>query len=519
MPTELNNNTISATIRIIQADQPAGDVRTVASRMRWVSVGALCIGMASFFFTIQGGDTLLALGFSSLLSLQTMICLRWFYNPIHNGPFNNVSPLAIIELQLLIYAGLGNIFAIAGFTDPRVPQIASSTRSYLWPMFSFTIGALALDAGYRMSWRIRPIHRQIHSLHSVMPRYRLAVLTHILAVAGLGIAYYLSAKYPQGHNRYFFIANEFDNVLAQLKTPLLFAGLGAVSLSFWLAKSRISKAIYIGYMLAVCTVFIVSQNRLLLIQGAVLFYAGMVLVKPKQSIKAGKSAVFAVASIVLLFAVGSIGRALFYTDRNIAKSGTQTLSLVDKVKLYLTSEGGTTFSGNLAEWGVSNVTYRLNQLDWPAALQEAINHNRASFMYGEATVVGASYVIPRVLWPEKTIAVDTKAYVDWHYHFKAWDHNAFILSFMYADGGLIGVVLGCVILGMLLGGLYSDLATSSAGALLFVCTLESVCLIEQDFGTYLTYLVRLTIVMLPICSILGWRRPLLHRGTITSQKR
>ncbi len=146
-----------------------------------------------------------------------------------------------------------------------------------------------------------------------------------------------------------------------------------------------------------------------------------------------------IASIALVYSMRQISSRIYKSDRQLSYIVTNIDSVV--------SEGYR--SGWVKETPIDRI-FMTNEFFYQTI--RAINEN-GSFGYGTYTFSTVPIVVPRLLWPKKGIVTDTEQIIQ-RKVLKVFEYDAGLtpLTQFYAEGGLIGVILGFFFLGLVASG-------------------------------------------------------------------
>ena len=203
-----------------------------------------------------------------------------------------------------------------------------------------------------------------------------------------------------------------------------------------------------------------------------------------------------ISAVIIIMVVGSISLiySMIYLSNEIYRSENQLtyifLNLPSIVKRGKIAE----ISGRMESSPIRRIFLTQDFFDQTV---RALNEN-SSYGFGSYTLRTSLLVVPRLLWPEKGIIVDTEQIIQQNV-LRAYYYDGSLtpLTQFYAEGNLIGVSIGFVLLGLVLSWTHKvsfSLKNRISGLVLWVVILGSIIQLENN---------------IPISLLLGIRNGLL----------
>lgn len=420
----------------------------LTERRKLISWLALGCGAASFFLLLTPRGPVLSLQYSVGMAILTVLCFRWWSNPVHSGILAYLSPHTIILVHSFFYFGPGSLPRMA---FPRAEMIGlhniGADEYYLPTLFLAISGLLVFDLVYRKtSLKLQAearVREGIDHFNSPEMQSFLPVISVFWYCVCLGVFVYMTRSYVLHSYVFKGVQGAIDNIFFQSGYWLV--GTAWIMMSVLLFKpgsvlAKISIGGLLGFLLPIIFAY---QNRRLIVY-CLAVTALMYLVYSKKPPRLKVVCWSALLALVAFFLMTSV-KYTATTDPFLRRYVKEDRNLFRRTRKII-------FSSQFLDTGpvkgmlVTGIFNRLNGLDWAAAIMGGRVNLGVPFLWGKHNLPAAAIIIPRVIWPGKPIP-DIEGVVNRHFELAYFDQLATILGSAYADGGVFGVILSFAFLG------------------------------------------------------------------------
>ncbi len=478
---------------------PADDI--ISRRKMCIYWSAVGLGIVCLFILNPFRDSMLVIQFSICMLLLTIVCFRWWTSPVHPGIFCYLSPHTIILLHGFVYFGIGNLFI---FADPDQYVINYGAKEFYLPvLLIFTAGLWIFDYIYRIMIKWLSVNEYLQSAHNNFFSYRIqrvfssyALTWYVICTA---VFVYMTRTYVMHSFTFVGADEEGANILAKSSHYLLNISWIMIGMLI-IRQKKLGGKFLLGVILLLLLLpqFFAFQSR------RMLFYSSLIAAltyglfsgkgfKFKSVITTG---VIVVGLFMLIWIVKVVGTS----DRSVQRYRQEEKSILIRTRSIIESEQLTHISraGNLL---IQNLKKRVTGLDFPAAVMNAHLNYNIPFMSGRHNWLVSLKTVPRILWPGKP-TWGSEGEILQHFELAHRDQTVTIFSSIYADGGIIGVIIGAGILSVFLALVERLVFYRSDGIIVYILALPILAQFETYFAKYCILWLRWIIIIMVVNSMI-----------------
>lgn len=447
-----------------------------------------------------GKEILRSLTFSVLLGLLTMVCFRWWTNPLYNNIYDYFSPLAIISTFGFVYMGVGNIMPFLDHESMRFGN-SGADEYYIPPLFASLIGVILFDVAYRLTSAHQKEREKNHPLSRLgienLSDFRIKVNAITWYIIGFLVFEYMSAKYVKYGMSYMGVAGEIDNILANAGPGFLYASWCALSLLMFTAKSTYSRWLYGIAALSLMPILFAFSSRNMAIIVVIISGVSYLATRPDRGISSKTVMTIAIALVTLFVLITGV-KSAYYRDSSLQAvilsehnlRGRFTATLDSKVFLNLSA---------INDQINGDSSYRIAGLDFPAAIEKAHSEQDIPYMLGYHNLVAVTQTIPRIVWPGKFVD-EPKSVITDHFGLESIviDQLPTLIGSAYADGGLWGVLIGMPLLAIILCLMQSWIWGFKEGFILYMASMSYLACYETYLLSNPLMALRFAVIMIAI---------------------
>ena len=422
-----------------------------------VLIAALMSAMTLVICLAYGKGVIDSTVFSVLLGVLTFVCFMWWAEPLYNNPYDYFSPLAVFQSLSFIYMGVGNIIAFCDHEGMRGGGNPGADEYYNVILIAAIVGLIVFDYVYRLiSSRLDervigyPMDRaNIESYPLIFIRLNATLWYGI----GFLVFAYMNSKYIKTGMVYARVEGEVDNILNLASPGLFFAAWATLSLLLFMDKKMRYKLVYWFALFSLLPILFSHASRT-----AALFAIGLscvcyIIANPGRGISFKIVAIVSILFPAAYIALTGVKLALNY-DVDLREYIMNRYGMHERFDAILRSPVflSTVYleTGEALNYAREDSTIRVAGLEYPAAMQKAHSEDNVPYMFGEHNLVAAGMTVPRVIWPGKPI-YDPKWFIDDHYNLWAVDDQLPTpIGSAFADGGMLGVLVGLPLLAIVL---------------------------------------------------------------------
>lgn len=419
---------------------------------------AACLAASTLLLcAVAGRNSLESVTFGLLLGVLATICFRWWTQPVYHTLYDYFSPLAIFQTLSFIYMGIGNIFAYTYHDSMRSGGNPGADDYYVFVLCISIIGLLLYEFGYRYTVNQLKESDGVYPFAAVNLPGTMGRWVRIQALAWYVIAYwvfiYMSSKYIKGSAVYEDVVDEFDNILSQTGSGLFFVAWTNVSLLLFTTRNKLFRVVYVGSLVSLLPVLFSYQSRTMAIMVTVISCICYIAATPRKELSFRIIAATLFLFPVAYIALTGVKLAIFY-DKEVQDVVTPEYGLKSKFDAILRSnvffDAVSMETDDVYEYARADLYGRLAGLEYPSAILKASFEGDVPYLHGYHNLVAASMAVPRVIWPGKPVA-DPKYIIDEHFNLWAIDDQLpTVIGSAFADGGIVGVVIGLPLLGVVM---------------------------------------------------------------------
>lgn len=424
-----------------------------SKRQLFVHLISSLLGIMALFTLLYGGKEVLeSLVFSILLGLLTVACFRWWTRPAYNNLYDYFSPLAILSTLSFVYMGIGNIMP---FIDHELMRYSNpdADKYYILPLLASLFGVILFDVSYRLTSVHMKERERSHPLNQLsienLSGFRIKVNAVTWYVVGMLVFEYMSAKYVKFGISYMNVTAEIDNILNHAALGFFYASWCALSLLLFTTKSMSSRLIYGTAISSLFPVLFSYSSRSVAIIAAVISGICFLVTRPNREISL-KSAIAIAAAVVTFFVILTGVKTAYYKDDSLQEAMISEHNLRGRFVTTLGADGFLS-TREISDYIRNDSSYRIAGLEFPAAIERAHNKHGIAYMFGYHNLIAVSQTIPRIIWPGKLVDDPESVVVD---HFGLGgvmgDQMSTLIGSAYADGGLLGVLIGMPLIAIVL---------------------------------------------------------------------
>jgi len=445
-------------------------------------------------------DSMLVIQFSICMLLLSMVCFRWWTSPVHPGIFSVLSPHTMILVHGFIYYGIGNMFMYA---NPDQNAINYGAREFYLPvMVIFTGGLWIFDFTYRFMIKWLSVNEHIQSAYKNFFSYKIqrvfssyALTWYVICTA---VFFYMTRTYFMHSFTFVGADEEGANILAKSSHYLLSISWIMISMLIIRQKTLSGKLIFIVLLLLLLPQFFAFQSRRILVYCSLIsaltygvFFEGRFKLK---------SVIITCVIVVGLFMLIWLVKVASVSDRSVQRYRQEEKSIIVRTRSILGSEQLTHFSdaGGLL---IQNLQKRATGLDFPAAIMNAHLNYSIPFMYGNHNLLVSVKTIPRIIWPGKPTR-GTQGEIIQNFELAQRDQIVTIFSSLYADGGIVGIIIGVGILSIFLAWVERLIFCRNDGIIVFILAFPILAQFETYFAKYCILWLRWTIIIMVVNSVI-----------------
>lgn len=414
----------------------------------------------------------------------------------YKGRFTFVDPLVFATLSYLFPAFfIGGLFFALGLSQPSFTALIQDP-TYTLPLTIALVGLgyAGLSAGYLL-----PLGAKLGSwIGNWLPRAESSpdsqiIPGHLLLFSGVANTVFALILGRFGYQR----AVEFTSY----DGLIFFTTLFWVQASFllWLVVFRRNKwdltalLIISGLLLTSLTKFLFSGSRGNIIQVFLLVTFAYVLSGRRFTIKQGT-----VAGILLTIGL-TVGMIYGTTFRNV--KGTEETQSVDQYAenvFAAVDQVGQSDVFDTLSFGAVNFAERIDILSTLAVVvsnyEQLAPYEEIYGLDNNIWVEMSTFMIPRVIWPDKPVVSDARRYSDLYFDYGGSSYALTPIGDLLRNYGIVGIPIGMFILGLVLRVIYSSLVEGTIPsfwrATLYFMLLTSVSY-EGFYGTIIPVLFKI----------------------------
>ena len=469
-------------------------------RRIWISWGAAVLSIICLVILNPFRDSMLVIQFSICMFLLTIVCFRWWTSPVHPGIFCFLSPHTIILFHGFIYYGIGNIFIFA-YPDQYVINYGAK-EFYLPVMFIFTAALWIFDFTYRIMIKWLSVNDYLQSaynkffsdkIQSVFSSY--ALTWYLICTA---VFIYMTRTYFMHSFTFVGADEEGANILAKSSPYLLSISWIIISMLIIRQKKLGGKLLLGLLLLLLLPQFFSFQSRRMLVYCSLISALTYGLFSRKGL--HFKSVIIIGVIVVGLFMLLWMVKVIGVTDRSVQRYRQEEKSIFIRTSSLIGSEQLTRIS-NAQNLLLQNLKKRVTGLDFPAAIMNAHLNYGITFMYGRHNLLVTTKTIPRLFWPGKP-KQGTQGEIIQHFELAQFDQTVSIFSSLYADGGIIGVIIGAGILSVFLAWVERLVFSRGDGIIVYILALPILAQFETYFAKYCILWLRWIIIIMIVNSVI-----------------
>jgi hypothetical protein len=412
----------------------------------------------------------------------------------YRGEFHPFHPVVFAGWSYFFPAFvIGGILLAAGFTEPYFLTFVQDEHYNLpLTLVYVMIGYSCLSIGFFLPWAARAGHWLAIKLPSWDLKDRDIPIPAVLLLA-VGVTTLIVSFFQGlfGYQR----AEETPAYAGLLFLITLFWLEGLILLWLCIFRSGGVRQYFFGALLVGGTIIraAVRGDRYSLVQAGIVFAFAYVFAHGRLNAKHYVVGILLIAVCVMAGMIyGTSFRDIKGTEKAtdpgeyIAAVGTTFDTLSQQDLSTTVAVGGTALAGRLDA---------VSSLAVVVANYEALAPYESSWgISNNIYVDSVTFFIPRILWPDKPVAIEASKYGDLYFNY---DENAFLITPMgdlLRNFGPVGVPIGMLILGMLLRLLYATLVEglpfSYWRATVYFMLLTAISY-ESTFGYIVPYLFKI----------------------------
>lgn len=429
-----------------RAGEAEADLRKRKTFVGWLAFGW---GAASFFLLLLHREPSLALQFSAGMMILTLLGFRWWTNPVHPGILTYMSPHSIILFHSFFYFGLGSLPRLAFPHVELVGYYNIGAEDFYLPMLMLGLLGLGIfDLVYRGMVRAVGLNDRmetgLESYHTPQIQAFLPLAAFFWYSVCLLVFVYMSRTYIM-HIHFTNVEGAVDNIFLQSAHSLIATAWAVMSLMFFRSGPRLYRNLVPPSLALLLPFFFAFQNRRILIYCLVTTVFAY-FIYSRKGVKLKTVALWGVL-ILGAFLIMTSARYVTITDPSIKRFAREDRNVIQRTLQVITAPELRNLEG--AETAFESILFRrLNGLDWAAAMMAARSYNPGiSFLWGRHNFPAAATIIPRVIWPGKPLPAIERV-IDQHFELARFDQLGSLIGSAYADGGVVGVVIGFGFLGI-----------------------------------------------------------------------
>ncbi len=420
---------------------------------------SVVVGLLTILFTsdsVEGYPNLHLVPWLLGLGLLMAVPLVYLY---YQGRFTFVDPLVFATLSYFFPAFVvGGLSFALGFSRPSFSSLIQDPQYTLPLTVSFVaLGFAGLAAGYLLpvgaklgSWISNVLPKADYSPDSlILP----GVLLLLSGVANTIVAFILGRF---GYQR----ANEFTSYDGLIFFTTLFWVQASVLLWSVIFRRRKWDVVIVPIVAVLAftslTKFLYSGSRGNIIQIFLILTFSFILSGRRFSVKQGTIA-------GLLLAVGlTIGMIYGTTFRNVkGNEETQSAEQYTENIFQAVDQVGRSDVFDTLTFGAVNFAERIDVLSTLAVVvsnyEELAPYEELYGLSDNIWVDLTTFMIPRVIWPDKPVVADPRKYSDLYFDYAGSSYAITPIGDLLRNFGVIGIPIGMFVLGMLLRLIYRSL--------------------------------------------------------------
>lgn len=414
--------------------------------MGWFAFG---FGATSFFLLLLNQGLSLALQYSAGMMILTLLCFRWWTNPVHRGIFVYMSPHTIVLFHSFLYLGWGSLPRLAFPGVELAGYYNIGAEDFYLPMLMLgLLGLVVFDLVYRKTVRALALNERLesgwNSFHSPQIQAFLPVIAIFWYAVCLLVFVYMSRSYIM-HINFRDVEGAADNIFLQSAYSLIGTSWAVMSLLLFRSGPPIYRILIPAlYALFVPFIFAFQSRRIFVYCLVTTILAYFTNTRRRIQLK---TVILSSILILAAFLFMTSARYITTTDPSIKRYAKEDRNVIQRTFQIMTNPELWDLEGLEASYK-SILFRRLNGLDWAAAMMAGRSYYPGiPFLWGRHNIPAAATIIPRVIWPSKpTPAIE--GIINRHFELAYFDQLATLLGSAYADGGVVGIVLGFGFLGL-----------------------------------------------------------------------
>jgi len=242
----------------------------LAGRRKVIAWLACGIGVGGFFLLLPARGPALTLQYSTALFILTMLCFRWWTDPVHPGFFGYLSPHAIVLFHSLTYFGLGPLPRLAFPEAKMIGRYNIGADEYYLPMLIVCLaGLLVFDLVYRKVSRSLSLNQ---ILETGINRFHLPGMQAFFSLSALfwyflclGVFIHMTRSYVMQTFLFQGVQGSLDNIFFQGGYWLVGTAWVMMSLHLFKPAQRISRTVILALLALLLPVMFAYQNRRLIV--------------------------------------------------------------------------------------------------------------------------------------------------------------------------------------------------------------------------------------------------------------
>ncbi len=479
------------------------DLEDLKKRRMIVGWSALALGSTSFFLLVLVRDMSLAIQFSFGIVILTSICFRWWTNPVHPGILGYISPLTVVMVFSFLYLGLGSMpMLVSSYRISYLNYNLGSEEFYLPMLFVALAGLISFDLVYRKLSQLTAVNESYDSSlrHFYSPEIQrfLPVSAVFWYSVCLAVFIYMSRTYLMYTFLFVGVESEVDNIFLQGGDSLLGTVWILMSLYLFRPGGKTVKIVIFLMLVTLIPIIFGYQNRRIIVYSLLMTVVAYFFFK--ERIVRLKVVVWSVAIVLGAFVIMSSVKYAVSTDASLNRKIKEDRNLISRAVATVKSPQFLNFNilGSMLVYSFSS---RLNGLDWAASMMEAHVNSGIPFMMGRHNLLCAAKIVPRVIWPGKPTGPIEVAVVR-HFELAYFDQLGSILGSAYADGGIIGVILGFGFLGFFFPLALKLIFMRQDGIIIYMGAMVPLLSFENFLLRYPFYWLRWVLVLMVVNSVI-----------------
>ncbi|MFW6130435.1 MAG: O-antigen polymerase [Atribacterota bacterium] len=362
-----------------------------------------------------------------------------------------------------------------------------SREYYNFIMFSALMGIILFDVVYRFFIKNTDINKKIKHIIKNNDDYKninsyaiVWFILYLIIFVSMNSRYVIRGFGFQSEN-----INALENIFEKSLSWLHYTTWTFVVLGF-LRKLKEKKYIlnmYFYFLILLFLMMMTYSNRRLAVYSFVIVLFSYLFIYKKNFIKI-KLVILSIFVLIFSYLIITSVKIVKNKDLRAKIAYNTNTSFITRAKLVFNSKYFLNWQEIKRALSI-DFSYRLAGAEWPAAIESSHTQYKTNFMYGNATLFSGSKFIPKILWPSKP-QEDPEGKVNKHFElFDLNDQLSSSLGFMWADGGIFGIIIGFPLLALLLILIQRLIFISTDAFIIYFGTLG--CLMEFEGMSVLSY--------------------------------